>query len=310
MARYWTGTAGWSYEDWKGIVYPEPAEKGFHALPFLARYIDIVEINSTFYRPATAAMSVGWLRRVQAAPGFVFAAKLYQAFTHKRGEFTQKDVDDFRAGVAPLRDCGRLAAVLVQFPWSFTRSAENEDYLVKLFGLFPDFPLTVEVRHASWDVPSFYRLLEENKVAFCNIDQPGFDKCIKPGAVVTTREFSYVRFHGRNYKDWFRKGADRDDRYNYLYTTDELREWIARIRNLGAKSDRVYVITNNHYRGQALANALQIKNMISGEKIDVPKTLLDKYPALMDIVKAIERGQMGLFMKDAEDEDRDKERKP
>ena len=143
------------------------------------------------------------------------------------------------------------------------------------------------------------RLLGDHRAAFCNIDQPLFEDSIKPSAVSTTPDFAYVRLHGRNYKNWFREDAGRDDRYDYLYAADELEEWITRIKDLGTKSGKVYVITNNHYRGQAMANALQIRNMITGEKVDIPDLLLEKYPVLREIVRAIRAGQMDLFRRGA-----------
>jgi uncharacterized protein YecE (DUF72 family) len=295
MARYHVGTAGWSYEDWEGVVYPPGKPHGFHPLLFLAEYINIVEVNSTFYRPAPAAMAVSWIKKVEGFPDFLFAVKLHQIFTHKRKDYTQKDVDDFRSGIDPLQLKQRLAAILLQFPWSYLNTPENMDYLARLFVLFADYPLALEVRHSSWETPESFRLLAENKVAFCNIDQPLFKNSIKPSAVSTNPDFAYVRLHGRNYKDWFREGAGRDDRYNYLYAKDELQEWIDRIKQLGQKSGKVFVITNNHYRGQAMANALQIKNMITGEKLDIPKLLVEQYPVLEEILKKIKQGQMDLF---------------
>jgi uncharacterized protein YecE (DUF72 family) len=295
MASYFVGTAGWSYADWEGIVYPPRKDRGFHPLPYLARFLNIVEINSTFYRPATPAMSLSWLRKVEAHPDFLFSVKLHQVFTHERKDFGQKEVDLFKAGVDLLRLGGRLAALLVQFPWSYANTPANTEYLLRLFRLFPEFPLALEIRHSSWDTPEFYAVLRENKVCFCNIDQPLFANSIKPSAVGTNPDFAYVRFHGRNYQNWFRAEAGRDDRYDYLYSKDELEGWIERIKELGRKSGKVYVITNNHYRGQAMANALQIRNMITGEKVDVPEILLEKYPVLEEIVRKIESGQMDLF---------------
>ncbi len=303
MTQYHIGTAGWSYEDWHGVVYPRRKERGFHPLPYLARYIDIIEINSTFYRPAQPTMSLSWAKKVAARPDFLFSVKLHQAFTHIREDFTQKDVDEFKTGIDILRLKGRLAALLLQFPWSYINSPANTDYLIHLFRLFSDFPLALEIRHESWDQPSFYAMLRENKVCFCNIDQPIFKNSIKPSAINTHPDFSYVRFHGRNSRNWFRKDAGRDDRYDYLYARDELEEWIQRIKDLGSKSGKVYVITNNHYRGQAMANALQIRNMITGEKIDVPELLLETYPVLKDIVKKIRGGQMDLFLEKEEPND-------
>ena len=299
MASYYFGTAGWSYEDWEGIVYPARIGARLHPLTYLARYINIVEVNSTFYRPPLARMSLSWTKKLAEYPDFRLSVKLHQIFTHERKTYTQKDADDFKFGVEPLVAARRLAALLIQFPWSYRNTEEHRDYLAGLFKLFSGYPLALEVRHASWNEPRFYGLLGEHGVAYCNIDQPVIGDSLAPSAVVTTPEFSYVRLHGRNYKDWFRKDAGRDDRYNYLYTKDELGDWIKRIKELGRDSDRIYVITNNHYRGQALANAVQIKNMISGKKLEIPGGLLQQYPVLKDIVKKIREGQMDLFKKDA-----------
>ncbi len=297
MAKYHVGTAGWSYEDWEGIVYPVTKGRGFHALPYLAGYIDIVEVNSTFYRPADPALVRSWLRKIEPFPDFLLALKLHQAFTHARSGYSRQEVDAFRAAADILHLRSRLAALLVQFPWSFRNTPENSEYLARLLAVFSGYPLAVEVRHASWDTPAFYGALRGAKAAFCNIDQPLFADSIAPAAVATDPGFAYVRLHGRNRENWFREGAGRDARYDYLYAADELEDWVARIKELGTKSGKVYVVTNNHYQGQAMANALQIRNMISGEKVDVPEPLLEKYPVLREIVRAIKAGQRDLFDK-------------
>ncbi len=292
---FYIGTAGWSYKDWEGIVYPAKKGATFHALVFLARYIDIVEINSTFYRPPAIRMAWSWIKRVDDYPDFLFTVKLHQVFTHQRKGFSQKDVNEFKGGIEPLKAHNRLAAILIQFPWSFAQNTLHIDYLIDLFKLFEDFPLALEIRHSSWDNAEFYGLLSEHNVSFCNIDQPLIGKSIKPTAHCTNPDLSYVRLHGRNYKNWFNEKAGRDERYNYLYSQDELEDWIERIKELGKKSKKVVVITNNHYQGQALANALQIKNMVTNEKLDIPLDLLKQYPALKEIIKKIKSGQMDLF---------------
>ncbi len=220
MADYFIGTAGWSYADWEGIVYPQKKVRGFHAIIFLAHYINIIEIISTFYRPPALHISLSWIKRVEDYPDFLFAVKLHQVFTHKRKDFTQKDVDNFKLGIEPLRANERLASILIQFPWSFASTIANNEYLINLFKSFSDYPLTVEVRHSSWNSSNFYKLLSEYNVSFCNIDQPIFRNAIMPSSVSTNPEFSYVRLHGRNYKNWFKQDAGRDERYNYLYTKE------------------------------------------------------------------------------------------
>lgn len=306
MPRYYIGPAGWSYEDWEGIVYPLSKKPGFHPLAYLATYVNFVEVNSTFYRQPTVAMSLAWLRRISHVPEFLLAVKLHQIFTHERKDFSQKDVDDFKFGIEPLRARGRLAAILIQFPWSFYLNSANLDYLVNLFRLFADFPLALEVRHASWNREDFFALLREYGVAFCNIDQPIINRSLKPTTVVTRPDFAYVRLHGRNYRDWFREDAGRDERYNYFYSQEELEEWVGRIKKLAENTEKVYIITNNHFRGQALANALQLRNMLTGEKLEIPPLLLEKYPILREIALEISSGQISLFKEKEEDKERKK----
>lgn len=293
--KYYVGTAGWSYKDWEGIVYPARKGSGFHALLFLGEYINMVEINSTFYKPPVLRISLSWIKKVEGFPEFMFAVKLNQVFTHNRKDISQKDVDEFKIGIEPLRAHDRLAAILIQFPWSFANTVANMHYLVNLFELFADYPLALEVRHGTWSDQHFFDILVEHKVGYVNIDQPVIGNSIAPSTITTNPDFSYVRLHGRNYRNWFKEEAGRDARYNYLYSKAELEDWVERIKKLGKKSGKIFVITNNHYRGQAMANALQIKNMITGDKLDVPETLLNEYPILRNLVEEIKKGQLGLF---------------
>src|SRR4030095_456589 len=151
--------------------------------------------------------------------------------------------------------------------------------LTKLLAQFQEYPLVLEVRHASWNTPAIYEELEERGVGICNIDQPMFAKSIKPAAL-TTSGIGYVRLHGRNYQNWFREQAPRDDRYNYLYSLDELDPWITRIKDVAKQTKESYVITNNHFLGKAVVNALEIKSIISEEKVPAPAPLFQKYSQL------------------------------
>lgn len=295
MAKYFIGTAGWSYKDWEGIVYPHKKPSGFHGLSFLAAYINIVEVNSTFYRPPVLKIALSWVKRVEPHPDFVFAIKLHQKFTHKDRQFSQKDVDEFKFGIEPIWANKRLAAILLQFPWSFAFTSKNQSYLNRLFKAFENYPLALEVRNGSWDHEDFFALLQDYGIGFCNIDQPIINNSIRPSAISTNADFAYVRLHGRNYANWFKKDAGRDARYNYLYADEELDEWITRIKELGKKSDKIYVVSNNHYQGQALANALQLKNKITGNKVDVPLDLLKRFPVLKEIIDRLKQGQLDLF---------------
>jgi uncharacterized protein YecE (DUF72 family) len=279
ITKTYIGPAGWAYKDWEGVVYPRKPGPKFDPLEYLARFFNTIEINSSFYRPFTESTAKSWVGRVTAARDFMFTAKLHRVFTHERGKSTAEDEKLVREGMDELRGADKLGALLLQFPWSFKNTDDDRLYLAKLLERFRDYPLVLEIRHSSWNNPQIYEWLEEMSVGICNVDQPLFAKSIKP-ADLTTSQIGYVRLHGRNYQDWFREKAPRDDRYNYLYSVDELEPWITRIKEIAAKTKEAYVITNNHFRGQAVVNALEIKATLAEERVAAPAPLFQKYPEL------------------------------
>jgi uncharacterized protein YecE (DUF72 family) len=275
------GPAGWSYKDWERVVYPQKPGRTFDPLEYLAAFFDTIEINSSFYRPPTASTSRAWAQRVNRNPRFTFTAKLHRVFTHERGKATAADEKAFRDGIEPLAGAGKLGALLLQFPWSFKNSDEERLYLTNLLDRFKDYALVLEVRHSSWNNSQVYEWLEERGVGICNIDQPLFSKSIRPAAL-TTSPVGYVRLHGRNYQNWFRNEAVRDDRYNYLYSQEELEPWITRIKEVAKHTREAYVITNNHFRGQAVVNALEIKSTIEEHRVVAPAPLFRVYSRLAE----------------------------
>ncbi len=275
MIRF--GIAGWDYADWWGPVYPSTKPRGFDPLAYLARYFDTIEINSTFYRPATARSASSWAKRVAHNRNFQFTAKLWQRFTHERDRaWTTDDVAAVREGMQPLADAGKLGCVLVQFPWSFKRTPESREWLDDVLAAFSDYPLAAEVRHASWNAPEFYGSLAERGVGVVNIDQPVFRNSIKPDARVTA-DVGYVRLHGRNYENWFRDEAEPHERYDYLYSAEELKPWLDRIHEVAERARETYVITNNHFRGQAAVNAAMLRKLYGEEEVRVPAELAATY---------------------------------
>jgi uncharacterized protein YecE (DUF72 family) len=271
------GPAGWDYPDWYGTVYPRPKSKKFDALGFLSQYFKTIEINSTFYRPARAEVAQSWVERVADNDDFRFTAKLWKRFTHERDSaWTGDEVKATRAALEVMHGAGRLGAVLVQFPWSFRWTDENRQWLDDLFGAFAGLPLVLEVRHASWADAEVAPWLAERTVGLVNVDQPLFKGTLRPGAQVTA-PVGYVRLHGRNYKEWFRKDAGRDARYDYLYTARELEPWVERLRQLETRAKEVYAVTNNHHLGKAPANAEMIEAMLTGDKVSAPPVLFERY---------------------------------
>jgi len=275
------GPAGWSYKDWEGIVYPQKPGKAFDPLEYLARFFKTIEVDSSFYRPPAPSTTKSWAKRVAENKEFVFTAKLHRLFTHERGKATKKDEKEYRAGMDVLAKAGKLGSVLLQFPWSFKNTPDDRVYLAKLLERFSDYPLVLEVRHSSWNTPEVYEWLEERGVGICNIDQPIFKKSIRPQAL-TTSPIGYVRLHGRNYKDWFRDKAQPHERYDYLYSVDELDPWLTRIKEVAKQTRETYVITNNHFRGKGVVNAIEIKAALDQKRLPAPEPLFKVYPRLSE----------------------------
>ena len=281
--RVLVGPAGWSYADWAGIVYPHRGPRDFHGATYLAEFFDTIEINTSFYQPLRPAFARQWLERVAANPRFLFTAKIWQKFTHETGA-TAEDEAAVRAGFDVLCEGLRLGAVLLQFPFSFHESAETLAYLERLLRTFGDYPLVVEVRHASWNQKRFFELLHERGVGFCNIDQPVIGRSIAPSDRATA-PVGYVRLHGRRYDTWFNDdpAMPGEERYNYLYSKKELEPWAERVKKVATHADTTFVITNNHYQGKAIVNALELIHLLTGKKVKVPEPLRHHYPRLESI---------------------------
>ncbi|MGZ5440716.1 MAG: DUF72 domain-containing protein [Thermoanaerobaculia bacterium] len=267
------GPAGWSYKDWEGVVYPPHGSK-FDPLGYLARYFDTIEINSPFYRIPPPTHAKSWVKRVAANESFRFTTKIFRGFTHETAPLADADVKAFRNYLDPLMDADRLGAILIQFPWSFKNTPDSRVKLVELFDAFKDYPKSLEVRHATFQEPEFYAFLNDHDAGWVNVDQPLFHDSVKPADTVTG-PVAYARLHGRNYEKWFAHGESWE-RYNYLYSAQELEPWVDRIEHM-ARSKDTYVITNNHFRGQAILNAGDLKESL-GQDATLPPQLKEAYP--------------------------------
>ena len=293
------GTAGWSYKDWNGIFYPYGLEhRKQHQLEYVARFFDTAEINTSFYGPLKPELAKLWCRKVAAVnPRFLFTAKLYRAFTHSpiavmeptsAATIRPTDEDEVRTreGLDAIAREGLLGALLIQFPVSFKNTPLNREYLDHLLRQFMEYPRVVEVRDSSWDNAETLAAFAQKNVGFCNIDQPVLGRSLSPTEHVTA-PVAYVRLHGRNYDQWF-DSDNRNDRYNYLYKEKELEGWKERIQNVAGKAQTTYVITNNHFESKAGVNALELKAMVSSNRVLAPPTLIKKYPELRRIADPAE----------------------
>ena len=289
VPRVLIGPAGWSYDDWNGVVYPSRRPHGFHEAAYLAEFFDTIEINTSFYQPLKPALAAQWVERVSSNPRFLFTAKLWQKFTHE-GTATSADEALVGEGFNVLQSAGKLGAVLLQFPFSFHNTPDNTAYLQKTLSAFAAYPLVVEVRHSSWSTRDLYKFLHDRAVGLCNIDQPLIGRSVRPSSVATS-PVGYVRLHGRRYDTWFTDdpASPPEERYNYLYSADELESWAERVRQIDAHTQTTFVVTNNHFRGKAIVNALQLINLLTKKKIHVPEPLRAHYPELNSIASEPEK---------------------
>jgi uncharacterized protein YecE (DUF72 family) len=314
-AKLFIGTSGYSYPDWKGVVYPRSVKRDVGGttpeLTYLSRYFNTCEINATFYRQFEPDIAKKWSEAVEN-PDFEFAIKANQVFTHAAGakpserkqstaveslKYTQSDVDESRRFLDELAHRDRLLVVLFQFPVSFkftrkdkdgeaVRLEGNWDHVADVLNAFKEYPKAIEFRHETWDDPWVLSALREHETAWVNIDEPKIGGLHDTNYV--TAPLAYLRLHGRNYKKWFHS-VNRDERYDYLYPPKEL-EPIAQSLKTMAKSvekepsrrqvKKVIAATNNHYKGQAAVNAIDLKGLLGIKDNPVPDELLEAYPQL------------------------------
>jgi len=290
------GTAGWAYKDWEGVVYSRDiVRRKQHPLEYLARFVDVVEINTSFYGHIRPELAKLWCLKVASVnPNFIFTAKLHRSFTHspvavmegtsaKTIHPTDEDEMLAKDGLNALAAERKLGALLIQFPMSFKNTEENREYLEWLLRQFIEYPRVVEVRHSSWDNEETLAYFVQRNVAFCNIDQPLLGRSLGATQHVTSG-IGYVRLHGRNYEQWF-DCDNRNDRYNYLYSLKELEGWKNRALNIARKSQVTFVVANNHFQGKAVVNALELKHLVSGKPVKAPESLIERYPELEQIAE-------------------------
>jgi uncharacterized protein YecE (DUF72 family) len=316
MGEIRIGTSGWSYPSgkgkWTGVFYPatRSRSKKFDELAFYAKHFDTVEVNSTFYRQPNADLARSWVDRTPR--GFEFSVKLYQKFTHPRMfeervvkslpedvrddadaiqalvEPNAADIDEFRRGIDPLAAGGRLGALLAQFPPSFKDSPASRDYVTALLRALHDYPIAVELRHRSWSdrFGETLSLLNGFGAAWVQIDEPKFKFSIRQNYLPNVKGFYYMRLHGRNVANWWRRDKS-EDRYDYLYTAAELKEFAETASAAKEIVKKVYLYSNNHFSAKSVANAVMIKEQL-GEPIDGEYTpeFIERFPELRGIVSA------------------------
>lgn len=262
------GTSGFSFNDWRGTVYPSDL-KDSQMLPYYAYHygFDTVEINSTYYAIPSEKSFQSMCRRTPS--GFEFTVKAHKTMTHdpfdprlerKPGiEDIEESFRKFKEALRPLWVFGKLGAILLQFPVFFPNTKENRDYILFCLERLKDLPVVVEFRHRSWVRDESFEFLKENGIGFCAVDEPPLPR-LMPFIPRVTSDIGYIRFHGRN-KNWF--NAPLSERYDYFYSDEELKSFIPKIMEMMNSAKKLYIFFNNCHMGQALRNAIRFKELLA-----------------------------------------------
>jgi uncharacterized protein YecE (DUF72 family) len=239
MARYYIGTSGWHYDDWRGRFYPEKLPKA-KWLEYYARHFSTVELNNSFYRLPSEAAFTNWY---DSSPSeFAFAVKMSRFVTHiKRLKGSEEAVDNFINRAKILGE--KLGPILYQLPPSMHR---NDETLSSFLSSLPvGFQHVIEFRHQSWLVEEVFEVLKKHRAGLCVFDMPDFT-C----PLLATADFAYIRFHGS------------DSLYSSCYSDEALADWAKRIAEMAENLDSVYIYFNNDVQGFAVKNAETIRSFL------------------------------------------------
>ena len=296
MGRILVGTCSWTDPSLIrcGRFYPPEISSAESRLKYYARQFPLVEVDSSYYSLPDETTTRLWVERTP--PEFTIDIKSFRLFTQHptplnslprdiartlpqvtklKSKFYLRDMPPelvtemwhrFDRVLLPLDSAGKLGVVLFQFPpWFFPGSAQRE-YILQCRQRLPQYQMAIEFRNASWlsekNRERTLDFLRRNDLPFVCVDEPqGFRSSVPPVAEATS-DIALVRFHGRNRETWEKKGIGPAERFNYLYSEDELREWVPRIRHLASATREVHVLFNNCYADKAVVNARQIAFML------------------------------------------------
>lgn len=257
------GASGFSYDDWVGPVYPAGTKKDQMLAYYSSRLgLPMVELNYTYYTQPALQGTEGMLSHV--GPEFAFVAKAHQSLTHKirdqAGSFIRDEtaVETFLAGLAPMIEGGRLICVLAQFPMKFGKSRQGMEHIAWLAARLAPVKMVAEFRNKAWAAPSAFEFLRGIGVGYCVVDEPDLPG-LMPFMPVATSDIAYFRFHGRNEK-WF--GVSAAQRHDYLYSDLELRQFLLPIQKVAKEAKTTLIFFNNHFQGQAVKNALAMRDLL------------------------------------------------
>jgi uncharacterized protein YecE (DUF72 family) len=293
MGEILVGTASWTDKTLLASGwYPKDARTPEKRLAFYAGQFPVVEVDSTYYAPPSEKNAVLWVERTPAH--FTFNVKAFSLMTQhaaavrslpldirdqapaSKSRVYPKDLppkaidrifEMFASALMPLHSAGKLGYILFQFPEWFVPGDAGREYIVKAAGRLPDFRVAVEFRRGTWmterSAPRTLGFLSEHNLPYVVVDMPqGFESSIPPVVAATADDLAVVRFHGHNDENWKRRGVTTAERFDYEYSTDELKDWAPKVYELAGEARRLHVMFNNCYGDKAVRNAKQMADLL------------------------------------------------
>jgi uncharacterized protein YecE (DUF72 family) len=266
------GTCSFADEGLLKAWYPRGVSTSRARLRYYAERFDTTEVDSPYYHLPDPGVTRNWAQRTP--PEFTFHVKAHKTMTFHDGEPTDDAFAEFRTSLRPLELSGKLRSVLLQYHPRFTKTpaamAELERAPERLAPLVP----LVEFRHRSWMEPDeradTIAFLERAGLAYVSLDSPMTRASnVVARHAVATHAVAYVRFHGRNAKTWNIKAEKSSERFNWMYSQDELEEWVPKLERLAGDADEVYAMFNNNRDDFAPRSAMLLRGLLDEAGIPV-----------------------------------------
>lgn len=292
-SRLFVGVAGWAYPEWQSLLGVANEPKQHAVLARLCELFNLVEITSSYYHPPEARTAKAWLEAAPSGKPFYFTMRLWNKLVRERTLLLQNDIRLMKAGLAPLNEAGKLGAVIVPVLATMRYSESNELWLLGLLDTFAEFPLFVENLHSSWLKSDTLLRLQDRNVGVVELDQTS-EAITERAPKLSLKRAAYFRCRGRYDHAPQNSLAERGARVDYLYAETEIASLALKLKNRLPYLATSFVVFNNHPRGNALANALQLQAALFGARLNLPQTLAQSFPALQKLTPALLK-QRDLF---------------
>jgi uncharacterized protein YecE (DUF72 family) len=259
------GTCSFADEGLVRSWYPRGVSTPKARLAYYAERFDTVEVDSPFYHLPDPAVTGRWAQRTP--PEFVFHVKAHATLTHHEPADQAPAFAEFRASIEPLELSGKLRGILLQYHPRFVKSDEAKEELSRVRAFLEPLVPLVEFRHRSWldedERADTLTFLERHGLAYVSVDAPRTRASnVLPPIAAATHRVAYVRFHGRNVKTWNIRSEKSWQRFDWMYSSDELAEWVEKLGRLASEADEVYAMFNNNRDDFAPRSATILRGLL------------------------------------------------